>query len=434
MEIESLSQKQILSYTQSNSRINIWEGAVRSGKSFASILRFIKFIRYGPPGDAAIVGKTDRTIKRNVIVPMQEMLGTDLRYKAGIGEVKIWGRTIYVIGANDDRAEGKIRGATFAGVLVDEVTLIPENFFRMLLSRLSIAGAQLFGTTNPDSPFHWLKKDFIDRQDLDLSVFSFTLDDNPSLEPLYVEALKREYTGLWRDRYIDGKWTLAEGTVFDMFDTNLHVIDTIPGLADYYVVGVDYGTRNPTAFCMIGYSSRTYPNMWLEKEYYWDSNREIRQKTDSEYAEDLVRFCDGKNVQGLYVDPSAASFKLELLRSGLSPMDADNEALDGIRFHASLLSNGTFKICRNCTHAIGEYGCYRWNSTAQRRGEDKPIKEHDHMMDALRYALFTHFWKRGGVSMRAEDVDRLRNEAWGIQSHGGFFDNAQTISPSFPVF
>src|SRR5574338_1386020 len=128
MEIESLSKKQILSYTQSNSRINIWEGAVRSGKSFASSLRFIKFIRYGPAGDAAIVGKTDRTIKRNVIVPMQEMLGTDLRYKAGIGEVKIWGRTIYVIGANDDRAEGKIRGATFAGVLVDEVTLIPENF------------------------------------------------------------------------------------------------------------------------------------------------------------------------------------------------------------------------------------------------------------------------------------------------------------------
>lgn len=117
-----------------------------------------------------------------MIIPLQDLLGSAVTYSQHNGEVMLWDRIMYVVGANDDRAEAKIRGSEFAGALVDEVTLIPENFIKMLLSRLSVNGAQFFGTTNPDSPFHWLKRDFIDRKDeLNISIHSFNIDDNPSL-------------------------------------------------------------------------------------------------------------------------------------------------------------------------------------------------------------------------------------------------------------
>ena len=164
------------------------------------------------------------------------------------------GREVYVVGANDERAEAKrIRGATFAGALVDEATIVPESFFRMLLSRLSVDGAKLFATTNPDSPYHWLKTQFIDREaELDLKVFKFNLEDNPSLSQNYIKALKSEYQGLWYRRFINGEWVLAEGSVYDFFDQKIHCRREPPSYAKYYVAGVDYGTANPFAAVLSG--------------------------------------------------------------------------------------------------------------------------------------------------------------------------------------
>jgi PBSX family phage terminase large subunit len=377
--LSELSQKQLYSYQNSNSRINIWEGAVRSGKSFSCLIRWLKFIQQGPPGDLVVCGRTEDTIKRNIISPMIDLIGPAVSYRQGAREIKLWNRNIHVVSANDERAESKIRGSTFAGALVDEVTVLPENFFKMLLSRLSVTGAKLFCTTNPDSPFHWFKKDFIDNQEIDKSRFLFVLDDNPSLSEDFKANLKKEYSGLWKDRFIHGKWVLAEGTIFDYFDKELHTIDFPPGNADYYIVGIDYGTTNPCAFSLIGYSDRTYPNRWLEKEYYWDSKARMRQKTDTEYAQDLKNFIAGYRVQSIYLDPSAVSFRVELQRMGVQNIyEANNDVLDGIRYHSALISNGTFKICRNCKYAIEEYGTYRWDEKAAARGEDKPLKENDH--------------------------------------------------------
>ncbi len=419
-----LSPKQIQSYNESNSRLNIWEGAVRSGKSFASLLRFIKFIRYGPPGRGLITGKTQDTVKLNVILPLQDLLGTDLQYKAGTREVILWGRQLYVVGASDERAETKIRGTTFAGAYADELTLIPESFFKMMLSRLSVDGAQLFGTTNPDSPFHWLKKEYLDRKDLDMSLFKFNMEDNPSLTEIYKNNLKKEFAGLFYERYIEGKWVLAEGTVYDFFDASLHVINSIPGNADYYIISIDYGTSNPTVFSLIGYSDRTYPRMWLEREYRWDSRKEMKQKSDYEYALDLKEFVSNKKVVGVYVDPSASSLKVELQRLNLPVFDANNDVLSGIRYHGMLLQNGDFKICSNCKYSIEEYGTYRWDDKAQQRGEDKPLKQNDHHMDSIRYGLFTHFFPRQGNRMSADDLEKLKIEAYGSRpDHGKFFED-----------
>jgi|SRR5690348_10704796 len=426
LENLTLSKKQILSLKESDARYNIWIGAVRSGKTFGSLLRFTEFCLRGPPGDFAIIGKSIGAIKRNVLSPLKELLGDSFQYYLGKSEANLFNRTIHLIGANDERAEHKIRGSSFAGAYVDEISIIPETVFEMLKSRLSITGAKLFGTTNPDSPFHWFKKKFLDRSDLDLKCWEFRLEDNPSLDPVFIENIKKEYQGLWYERFIEGKWVLAEGTIFDFFERGSHVISFPPGAADYYVLGVDYGTSNPTTFALIGYNERTFPNKWLEKEYYWDSRKTLRQKTDTEYANDLKKFIEGYKVKTIYVDPSATSFRVELNRLGLgsvSVIEANNEVLDGIRYHSINLSNGTFKICHNCTKAIEEYGTYRWDQKASLRGEDKPLKENDHLMDAIRYALYSEWFMKEGPRMKPEDLDRLHAEALGLpQQYGKFFD------------
>lgn len=422
--MQNLSPKQKISISESTARLNVWEGAVRSGKSFSCLLRWIKFILEGPEGELMICGRTEDSIVRNIIRPMERMVGSDLVYMPGKREVRIWNRIIYVVGANDERAAWKIQGSTLAGAMVDEITILPESFFKMLLSRLSVPKAQLFGTTNPDSPFHWFKTQYLDRLEYpQLKIFKFLIDDNPSLDYNFVENLKKEYTGLWYERYIEGKWVLADGTVFDFFDSNLHILSYPPGAADYYIVGVDYGTTNPTAFSMHGVSKKTFPNIWMEKEYYWDSKKQLRQKTDTEYSEDLKKFIEGYKVKYIYLDPSAVSFRIELLRNGFSGIiEANNDVLDGIRFHAKMLNNGTFKICQNCKAALHEYATYRWDTKASSRGEDKPLKENDHMMDSIRYALYSHFKDGEGQRLTADDLDRLRAEAYGISNHGSFFD------------
>lgn len=409
MKIRGLSDKQIDSLQHSSARINIFEGPVRAGKSFIALLRWLDFCDKGPSGPLIICGRTDKTIKRNIIMPLQDMIGKSVQYSIGKGEVRLYNRTMYVVGANDDRAEAKIRGSEFAGALIDEVSLLPENFFKMLLSRLSIDGAQLFASTNPDSPYHWIKRDFIDRQDeLDIKVFSFNIRDNPSLGEKYIEDLSNEYQGLWHKRYILGEWVLADGAVYDFFDDH-HIIAGVPGVADYYIVGVDYGTTNPCVFSLIGYNSGIYPNMWLEKEYYYDSKKALRQKSDYEYSMDLIEFIRGYNVKKIYIDPSAASFKQELRRNGIyNVIDAKNDVIPGIRFQAQLLSNGTYKICSNCTETIKEYRNYLWDSKASDKGEDKPLKQFDHSMDAQRYALYTHFFTKNlRPEFTEEDADEL---------------------------
>lgn len=410
--VHQLSDKQLDSYQNSTARINIFEGPVRAGKSFIALLRWLEFCRSGPPGALIICGRTDKTIKRNIINPLQAMVGSAVQYSIGKGEVQLYNRLMYVVGANDERAAAKIQGSEFAGALIDELSLMPESFVKMLLSRLSIKGAKLFGSTNPDSPYHWLKTDFIDRkEELDCKVFSYSIDDNPSLDEEYKKQLKREYQGLWYKRYIEGLWVVAEGAVYDFFDEKQHVIDFPPGPATKYYVGVDYGTQNPCVFVLIGYNPSMYPNIWCEKEYYYDARKTMRQKSDYEYAQDFIKFLDGITPDTIFIDPSAASFKVELRRSGLSNIrDAVNDVLPGIRFQGQLLSNGTYKICSQCTETIKEYSNYVWDEKASRSGDEKPVKKFDHCQDAQRYCLFTQFFGKSGSTMTESDAVKMERD------------------------
>lgn len=412
---EPFSAKQKLSLKESNARINIWEGAVRSGKTYISLWRFLKELTYGPPGEYAVITRTADAFKRNILPQLMRMIGADATYYKGNRELVIWGKTIHVIGADDERAEAKIRGPTFMGAYVDEATIIPESVFKMLISRCAMGGAKIFVTTNPDSPYHWLKRDYLDGNP-DVQSWQFRLDDNPELAEDEKEYLRRQYRGIWFKRFIEGMWVQAEGAIYDFFDTGLHVIDFPLAEANYYFIGVDYGTSNPTAFVLVGYNPDKYPNFWVEQEYYFDSRKAQRQKTDSEYAADLVNFIKHRHVRAIYIDPSAASFKAELAKIGVQNVyEAQNEVNDGIRFLAKYLNNGTLKVCRSCHNLIAEFQSYVWDAKSAKTGTDKPLKENDHALDALRYAMYSHLFGRDTQTMSAKDVDTLWGESRGMK-------------------
>jgi PBSX family phage terminase large subunit len=405
------SPKQIESIRESNFPYNIWEGSIRSGKTHASLWRFVQEAKIGPPGDFAIITRTYDSFERNILPELHKILGRHAQYFRGKRQIYVKERKCHVITADDASAEAKIRGATLSCAYIDELTIIPENVFFMLLGRLSVEGAKLFGTTNPDSPFHWLRKWMEGNKEV--KSFKFVMDDNPSLSPEFKRIVKTQYKGMWYLRFIEGKWVQAEGAVYDCFDEKLHVID-VPGHHPiYHVVGVDYGTINPCAFVLLGYNPHKYPNVWVEDEYYYDSKAKQAQKTDSEYSADLQSFIQGRNVKAIYIDPSAASFKTELVRSGVDNIvDADNDVENGIRFVMKYLNQGTFKVCRSCTHLIQEFQSYVWDEQASLRGKEKPKKESDHALDALRYALYTHFGQETS-NTTAADLDRLYDESRG---------------------
>jgi PBSX family phage terminase large subunit len=387
---------------------------VRDGKTFASILRWLEYTaKDAPPGDLYMLAKTISTLKRNIIGPMQEFVGGAMHYSSAKNEISLFGRTIHTIGAATELAEGCLRGATAAGAYCDEVSLYPESVWVMLLSRLSVPGAKLFATTNPDSPGHWLKANYMDRREaLDLKLFEWTLDEavktpeNPAgfLLPEFVNAIKTEYTGLWRKRFIEGLWVLAEGAIYDMFDEEKHILAEPPFKnPDYYIIGVDYGTGNPTCFEMIGVKRQLKGRRmcWAEHEYYHDSKASSRQKTDAEYAKAMKKFIAKHSlrhgvkpvpVYAIYIDPSAASFKIALEREGIAGVtDADNDVLNGIRTVSSMLYQGRYKLCRACKHSIREFGGYVWDPKKSQKGIDEPVKTDDHAKDAERYALHSHF-------------------------------------------
>lgn len=405
----SLFKKQRFSYWNSNKRINIWAGAVRAGKTVASIWRWIKFIGEAPPGDLIMTGKTNGSLYRNIIRPLYDLVGDDMHYssKHDSRVLSLWDREIFCFGANDESSEGKIRGMTVAGGYGDELTLWPKSFFNMHLSRMSVRGAKFFGSTNPDNPNHWLKTDIINRrEELDANVFNFEIDDNDSrnggfLPPEFIDALKKEYVGLWHRRFIKGEWCVAEGAVYDFFDEAIHCGYRAPK-AKWYLVSVDYATGNPTSFGLYGVNPLTRPKIWRERGYFWDSRKEGRQKTDKDYSNDMRIFLNWDGIEEgekivprkIYVDPSAGSFKLQLKRDGFTGVaDANNDVLDGIRTQAKMLQCGEYTIIRHKSNqpCIDEYYGYVWDDKAAGRGEDKPLKTSDHTKDEERYVLHSEY-------------------------------------------
>lgn len=401
-----MSHRQLHFLQTSSHRVNILEGAIRSGKTIIALLRWFLFLANAPRGgELLMIGRTRDSVWRNMVAPMQNPdlfgpLADQVVGNYGAPTVKILGRTVHIMGASDAKAEKVLRGMTVAGCICDEVTTLPEEFFTQLLGRMSVKGAQLFGTTNPDSPAHWLKRKFLDRIKNGLTGWgrwSFTIDDNPSLEPEYVESIKSEFTGLWYRRFILGEWVAAEGAVYDMWDPKKHVIgwDALPPMTRTLAVGIDYGTTNATSAVMLGLGVDN--NLYFMDEWRYDAKQSQRRLTDSEISGRMRAWMtedhhplNAPAPEWMIVDPAAASFKVQLANDGVGNLiDADNNVLYGIRTMASALSAQKLLIADRCTGLIEEAPSYSWDPKQTEKGEDKPLKVADHSLDAARYALTT---------------------------------------------
>ena len=404
----SEKQKQLLRLFKQKElrRINILHGSVRSGKTWISLVLWA-FWMLTMPEDAAylMVAKTLTSLRRNCLDLLETLVGkSNFSYSLAAKQAVLFGRTVYLEGVNDARAESKIRGMTLQGAYCDELTLFTQDFFTMLLSRLSMPEAKLFGTTNPDSPNHWLKSEYLDRsQELDLMEMRFTIDDNEFLDPEYVRQLKREYTGVFYERFILGNWVIAEGLVYSMFSEKEHVVHVLPeccahpekGQGEYYI-SVDYGTKNPFSaglWCVSGGGATRIA------EYYYDGRKSKKPRTDEEHyaaLEKLIRHevwnsgrrtVESYPIQCVVIDPSAASMIECIRRHGsFSVRAAKNDVIPGIGVTGSLLAAGKLKIHADCKDCIREFGIYSWDEKAK---GDQVIKENDHAMDDTRYFCYT---------------------------------------------
>lgn len=367
-------------------RFNLLEGSVRSGKTWVSLVLWAFWVASMPENGAYLMAaKTLTSLRRNVLDLLVSLVGEDhFTYSIPGKEAKLFGRQIYLEGVNDARAESKIRGMTLQGAYCDELTLFTEDFFSMLLSRLSEPGAKLFATTNPDTPRHWLMEHYIARSnDLDCLVMKFLIDDNPFLDRDYVDNLKKEYTGVFYDRYILGEWVVAEGLIYPTFASNPDcylIRGSTAGIDGQFYVSIDYGTVNP---CSMGLWCVQQNRAVRIKECYYDSRRDGRQRTDEEHYSALEELTKGYYIRYVVVDPSAASFMECIRRHGKYMVyPAENNVLNGIRITSDLLAGGKILIHESCKDSIREFGLYRWDEKAK---EDKVLKENDHAMDDIRY-------------------------------------------------
>lgn len=404
-----LTPKQAEYIREANHRWNVACGAVRSGKSYCQVSYCIPYRlmeRKGKRGLRVLLGATRANIERNILQPLRDIYGDSVATSINSQNYcKILGEKVYCIGADKVSQVAKIRGSEIAYCAIDEATDINQEVFEMLKSRLSLPWSCCDITTNPSSPNHWFKA-FLDSREngVDIYLQEYTIYDNPFLPSEYVQALEAEYAGtVWYDRYILGRWTLAEGLIYANYGEAL-----FNGLLPYekasnYCISLDYGTSNPFAALLWA----KVDGVWYAvRELYYSGRDEGIQKTDDDYlkmmedfVEDIMinRFIDrydlwGNHIQEydripVIVDPSAASFIALLRRSKyFRPLPANNAVLDGIRSTNSAIKRGLIKVSSNCKNWVNECQSYAWDTSSV---EDRPIKDNDHLMDAMRYFVFT---------------------------------------------
>lgn len=374
----------------------ICDGAVRSGKTSVMSLSFFLWGMANFDGRSfALCGKSVGAVERNIVTPLLSIVylkqNFNIRYnradhvivaKRGKRENRF-----YLFGGKDESSAALIQGITLAGVLLDEVALMPRSFVEQALARCSVSGAKLWFNCNPEGPEHWFRKEWILKAAHHKALhLHFTMDDNPALDDATRERYRTMYSGVFYERFVLGNWVMSEGLVYDMFDTTENEYcqeDAPPSLrfSGTRAIACDYGTSNPTVFLDIyDYGDKFY----VDREYRWDSREEGRQKTDEEYVDDMQKFM-GENQCTIIVDPSAASFIAALRRRGLYVLAADNDVLSGIRKTASLIKQRRILINTQCSPLIGEIGTYLYDKKNGPNGEDHVVKERDHGPDALRY-------------------------------------------------
>lgn len=371
--------------------ILICDGSIRSGKTLFMTVGFVMWSMTQFNGQIfGICGKTIESLRRNVIMNMRNWLPYDIQIVEKRYENKLIisdgaGRenTYFLFGGRDESSYALIQGITLAGILMDEVVLMPKSFVEQAMARCSVSGSKIWFNCNPAGPEHWFYKEIILRaKEMNALHIHFTMDDNNALDPSIKARYERSYTGVFYDRYIRGLWVIAEGLVYPMFGEG-NITEKVPENGEYYI-SCDYGTLNPFSaglWCVSGAGA------YRIREYYYDGRSKKRQKTDEEYYSDLEKLAGNLKIEQIVVDPSAASFIETIRRHGrFTVRKANNDVVNGIITTSRYIKNGYIQIHKDCEDAIREFKLYRWD---EKSGVDRPIKENDHAMDDIRYMAHT---------------------------------------------
>ena len=387
----SSKQKKMLAFPYSKYDALICDGAVRSGKTSIMMWAFVRWAMENFSGQRfGVCGRTVDSCTKNIIVPFTAMsLAKEryiIRWRRGdkVMEVRRGAVTNYfeVFGGKDEASYTLIQGRTLAGVLLDEVVLMPRSFVEQALTRCSVDGAKLWFSCNPGSPQHWFYTEWIQRHSERNALYlHFEMTDNPGLSERTIERYQTMFAGVFYDRYVRGLWVLAEGLIYDFGESN--IVDDEPDSGEYYI-SCDYGTLNPFSAGLWCWDGKTATRI---REYYYSGRDEHHNKTDEEYHAELLRLAGDLPVRSVIVDPSAASF-IEVIKrhKQFNVRKAVNDVIPGIATTARYLRDGTIKVHRSCKDCIREFGLYRWD---EKSTEVRPIKENDHAMDDTRYFAMT---------------------------------------------
>lgn len=388
----------------------ICDGAVRSGKTLCMSLSFAAWAMSEFDGGVfAICGKTVTSLRRNVIAPLLSSLrGLGFRCTEKVigsyADISAGGRTnrFYFFGGKDEGSAALIQGITLSGVMLDEVVLMPRSFVEQALARCSVSGSKIWFSCNPSYPYHWFYREWVLKaREKNTLYLHFTMDDNPSLSEEVRQRYKRLYSGTFYDRFVLGKWVAAEGLVYPLFSAEKHIAKEMPDSFEKYVVSCDYGTVNPSSFGLWGRNN----GVWYRiAEYYYSSKREGVSRTDEEHYEGLCRLIGDRQVEGVIVDPSAASFIECIRRHGRYPVTkAKNDVVSGIRRCSDALRDNRLMFGESCTDILREFSLYRWD---EGHSGDVPIKENDHAMDDMRYFVTSPFFRESDSGFWAGNIKR----------------------------
>lgn len=400
-EALKLSPKQKDFYLNSTAKINISHGAVRSGKTFITNMRWLKYILEGPKGKLLMSGRTKQSIKDNVLNDIFELIGEEnYKYAEQKGELSIFGRKIKVVGADSIEAETKIRGQTYAGWYGDEITIQHPTFVKQAITRCSVAHAQIFWTTNPDHPKHQIKTDFIDNDEMkgkgQVKVWHFLLTDNATLTDDYKDMLKASFSGVFYKRNIDGLWVIAEGVVYgDDYKPEIHKLpnDKVmkmieEGAFREYIGGTDFGYSHPMTGLIYGVTGDPlYPTYVQIAEFY-----KTKQKTEA-----LVKFYLKweerleKKLRVIFCDSAEPDRIVTMQEAGLRATGANKELGAGINSVQTCFKNNRLYINETCVETDNELQVYRYPEDDDPKAKkDQPIDDDNHAMDSKRYAVHNY--------------------------------------------
>lgn len=351
-------------------RLNLLEGSVRSGKTWISLVLWAIWISSRPKNHLYLMtGKTLQTLKRNCLLPLQELVGeNNFTFSINAKEGKLFGRKMMLEGANDAQSEHKIRGITLGGAYADELTLYPEDFFVMLLSRLSVPGAKFIGTTNPDRPGHWLKVNYMDDPDTNMLCIKFLIDDNTTLDKEYVESIKKEYQGVFYDRFILGRWVSAEGCIYTAFANNKSsfIIKEPPKDIMLTTIGFDFGNNGSAHAGNCTGITKGYNEVITLDEYY-RKEAISPEVLINDICDFIVRVQRKYRCYDAYFDSAETTLiqgvKLAVQRRKI-PINIRNAKKgainERIRLYQMLQGTGRYKIMSHCKNTIEAFSTSVW--------------------------------------------------------------------------